>query len=154
MEAGLGWGEKLPNPTELANVWQSKELHSESWQLVPETQGAEMMSPTPTGPVEGKSVPIYTSCDSGGAQSPTEATAKPDKSEAGFAPAPEASKEKSEQTLNQIARPDKEASHSLVQFILQSCAIRMQSTSVETDRQAWVNCLLCKYEDLQKTCKI
>lgn len=66
MEAGLGGGEKLPNPnpTELGNVWQSKELHSESWQLVPEPQRAEMMSPTLTGPLEGKSTPIYISCDS------------------------------------------------------------------------------------------
>lgn len=94
MEAGLGGGEKLPNPnpTELANVWQSKVLHSESWQLVPETQRAEMMSPTLTGPLEGKSAPIYISCDSRGAQSPTEATAKPDKAEAGSAPVPETSK--------------------------------------------------------------
>lgn len=73
-----------------------------------------MMSPILNGPLEGKSAPIYISCDSRGAQSPTEATAKPDKAEAGSTPAPEASKEKTEQILNQIARPEKEASHSLV----------------------------------------
>lgn len=132
MEAGLGSGgeKKLPNPTELANVWQSKELHSESWQLVPETQGAGMMSPTLTGSVKGKCAHIYISCDSRGAQSPTEAIVKSDKAEAGSAP--EASKEKSGQTLNK--GQTKRHHTPWFQFIPQSCAGRMQSTSLETNR--------------------
>lgn len=70
----LGFGSRtggkriLQNPTELANVWHRKELNFQSWQLVPETQRDwnDVTNTQIPGPVERKSAPICTSCDSRG----------------------------------------------------------------------------------------